>query len=88
LLKAVRAELDAYAETLPGRPHFALTIAAPAGPQHYQKLKLREMAPLLDFINLMAYDYAGMFESESKEIEMSFSRSKMTENTGLTMRNE
>jgi chitinase len=68
LLVACRQELDAYAATVPvqsnGRAaHFLLTIAAPAGPTNYEKLLLREMAPYLDFINLMAYDYAGSWDS-------------------------
>lgn len=68
LLVACRQELDAYAATLPvqsnGRAaHLLLTIAAPAGPTNYEKLLLRDMAPLLDFINLMAYDYAGSWDS-------------------------
>jgi chitinase len=67
LLKACRAELDAYQRSLPPShqrrpPHFLLTIAAPAGPQNYDKLHLGEMAQLLDFINLMAYDYAGSWD--------------------------
>ncbi|KAF2427714.1 glycoside hydrolase family 18, chitinase [Tothia fuscella] len=63
LLAAVRHELDAYAAPLPNRPHFELTIAAPAGPNNYEKLHLRAMDPYLDFINLMAYDYAGSWDS-------------------------
>jgi chitinase len=59
LLQEVRSELDAYANTLATKPHFLLTIAAPAGPQNYEKLKIKEMGKLLDFVNLMAYDYAG-----------------------------
>ncbi|KAM0113872.1 Chitinase 4 [Aspergillus fumigatus] len=33
------------------------------GPNNYSKLKLREMTPFLDFYNLMAYDYAGSWDS-------------------------
>ncbi|GMF68729.1 unnamed protein product [Aspergillus oryzae] len=42
---------------------FYLTIACPAGKEHYSKLRLREMTPYLDFYNLMAYDYAGSWDS-------------------------
>ena len=65
LLAAVRRELNAYAATVPGRPHFLLTIASPAGPQNYEKLHLQRMQPLLDFINLMAYDYAGSWDQRA-----------------------
>lgn len=67
LLRCCRAELDAYQRSLSSShqhrpPHFLLTIAAPAGPQNYDKLHLKEMAHTLDFINLMAYDYAGSWD--------------------------
>src|SRR5215469_2530836 len=65
LLAAVRHELDAYAATVPGRPHFLLTIASPAGAQNYEKLHFQAMQPLLDFINLMAYDYAGSWDQRA-----------------------
>jgi chitinase len=59
LLEAVRAELDAYAaEHAPGY-HFQLTIAAPTGSSHYSKLHLADLGAKVDYINLMAYDYAG-----------------------------
>ncbi|KAI1073334.1 hypothetical protein LB507_011651, partial [Fusarium sp. FIESC RH6] len=59
LLEAVRAELDTYAsEHAPGY-HFQLTIAAPAGSSHYSKLHLADIGRKVDYINLMAYDYAG-----------------------------
>lgn len=62
LLKTVRQELDTYARSLPEKHHFELTIACPAGPQHYTKLRIKEMDSLLDFWNLMAYDYAGSWD--------------------------
>jgi len=36
-------------------------IAAPCGPENYQKLNVWEMVPLLDFWNLMAYDFCQFF---------------------------
>lgn len=69
LLEACRKEMDAYAKTLSTKyhvnpeTHFFLTIAAPMGPTNYQKLKLTEMKQYLDFINLMAYDYAGSWDT-------------------------
>lgn len=65
LLQAVRAELDAYsAKSAPGY-HFQLSIAAPAGPDHYKKLHLSALGEVLDYINLMAYDYAGSWSNFS-----------------------
>lgn len=74
LLKEVRGALDRVHES--GRQYghhhhrddgkigkMLLTIACPAGTQNYTKLRLREMDPLLDFWNLMAYDYAGSWDS-------------------------
>lgn len=71
LLKACREEMDAYARTLPpsthgggGAPHqFELTVACPAGPSNFERLDLQGMDRYLDFWNLMAYDYAGSWDS-------------------------
>lgn len=63
LLQACRHELDAYGRTLSASHHFELTVACPAGPQNYEKMDLPAMDRLLDFWNLMAYDYAGSWES-------------------------
>ena len=62
LLQACREALDAYAATVPGRPHFELTVACPAGPQNYNNMDLHHMDRYLDFWNLMAYDFAGSWD--------------------------
>ncbi|GES58494.1 class V chitinase [Aspergillus terreus] len=56
LLKKCRETLDRAAGA---NRKFHLTIACPAGPENYNKLRLTEMTPYLDFYNLMAYDYSG-----------------------------
>ncbi|KAK2043104.1 family 18 glycosyl hydrolase [Colletotrichum somersetense] len=63
LLQAVRSAMDQYASTLPEWYHFELTVACPAGAQNYERLDLPAMDALLDFWNLMAYDYAGSWDS-------------------------
>lgn len=65
LLAAVRHELDAYATKCVDNYHFELTVACPAGPNNYEKMELGEMDKYLDFWNLMAYDYAGSWDSVS-----------------------
>ncbi|KAI5465166.1 glycoside hydrolase superfamily [Mariannaea sp. PMI_226] len=59
LLQAVRDELDSYASQHASGHHFQLSIAAPAGQEHYEKLSMPGLNNLLDRVNLMAYDYAG-----------------------------
>ncbi|KAK4694756.1 chitinase, partial [Phenoliferia sp. Uapishka_3] len=64
LLRELRIALDEHARSK-GRGEedgFELTIAAPCGPDNYQKLKVREMDQYLSFWNLMAYDYAGSWD--------------------------
>ncbi|GIZ47133.1 hypothetical protein CKM354_001023300 [Cercospora kikuchii] len=65
LLQAIRSALDEYASTLKlkVKPHFLLTVATAAGPANYEKLDIAGMDSVLDFWNLMAYDYAGSWDT-------------------------
>lgn len=65
LLKAIRAELDSYSAQHANGYHFQLSIAAPAGPEHFEKLHFKELGQVLDYVNLMAYDYAGSWSDFS-----------------------
>ncbi|EEH05782.1 chitinase [Histoplasma capsulatum G186AR] len=57
------------ASTAANRAHFADTATKLMldmgfdGPKNFQKLRLKEMTPYLDFYNLMAYDYAGSWDT-------------------------
>ncbi|KAG9241007.1 glycoside hydrolase family 18 protein [Calycina marina] len=63
LLKACRDAMDTYSRTLPTAYHLELTVACPVGAQNYNNMDLPGMDQYLDFWNLMAYDYAGSWES-------------------------
>ncbi|THV85250.1 glycoside hydrolase [Aureobasidium pullulans] len=65
LLRATRLALDAYSHSLSGNPHFALTVAAPCGPENLHRMHLREMNQYLDFWNLMAYDFTGTWSTHA-----------------------
>ncbi|KAL2271267.1 hypothetical protein VTJ83DRAFT_638 [Remersonia thermophila] len=65
LLQTCRAALDSYAAKHASNYHFLLTIAAPAGPQHYNHLNFTAMDPFLDAWHIMTYDYAGSWDATS-----------------------
>ena len=65
LLQAVRDALDAYAARHASGYHFLLTIATPAGPTNYNKLRLARLAAVVDWMNLMAYDYSGTWDTHA-----------------------
>lgn len=57
--------MDDYAAKYAPGYHFLLTVASPAGPQHYDIMDLSGMASYLDYFNLMAYDYGGSWDTTS-----------------------
>ncbi|KAK0621800.1 glycoside hydrolase family 18 protein [Bombardia bombarda] len=65
LLQALRSAMDAYAAQYAPGYHFLLSIASAAGPANYNTLQLAATARALDHINLMAYDYAGAWDTHA-----------------------
>jgi len=63
LLKEMRIELDKHSQKYGNGCKFILSIAAPCGPDHYRKLHVKAMDRYLDFWNLMAYDFAGSWDT-------------------------
>jgi chitinase len=57
LLAELRRRLDDQGKK--DKQTYLLTIAAPAGPKTYANLELDRIHPLLDWVNLMAYDFHG-----------------------------
>lgn len=65
LLAAVRSALDAYAAQYTPGFHYLITVASPAGPTNYNILHMSAMNAYLDAWHLMAYDYAGSWDTTS-----------------------
>ncbi|KAI1435474.1 endochitinase [Xylaria sp. CBS 124048] len=66
LLSAIRQQLDSYSSQYANNYHFILSVALPAGPDNYNKMKLSAMnAAGVDQFNMLAYDYAGSWDKTS-----------------------
>lgn len=65
LLQACRQAFDNYAAQYAPGYHFLITVASPAGPTNYNAMDLLGMDPYVDNWNVMAYDYAGSWDSTS-----------------------
>lgn len=55
LLAELRRQLDAQGAN--DHRHYELAIAASAGPRGFANIEITRITPLLDFINVMTYDY-------------------------------
>ncbi|KAI9498722.1 chitinase [Zychaea mexicana] len=67
LLYEIRIALDMYQQSIgqTNEPRLLLTLAVACGPSNYRLLRLREMEPYVDLFYLMAYDFAGSWDSTS-----------------------
>ena len=61
LLKETRRQLDELGEA--EDRHYILTIAAPIGPGNIRNLELSAIASIVDWINLMGYDFHGTWDT-------------------------
>ncbi|KAK0558819.1 Chitinase 4 [Tilletia horrida] len=65
LMRELRAALDEAERKRAEKTKFWLTIAAPCGPDNISVLDIKGLDQHLDAIMLMAYDYAGSWDSVS-----------------------
>ncbi|KAI1164396.1 endochitinase [Nemania serpens] len=64
LMSAIRKQLDSYSSQYANGYHFILSVALPAGPDNYKKMKLGQMNSAgVDQFNMLSYDYAGSWDT-------------------------
>ncbi len=63
LLTELRRQLDELGAA--DNVHYLLTIAAPVGPGNIRNLELKKIAEVVDWINLMGYDFHGTWETST-----------------------
>lgn len=63
LMKEIRQQLDEIESAFSDNQHFLTTIAAPAGSDKYQNIELNDITEHLDWVNIMAYDFHGTWDS-------------------------
>ncbi len=63
LMKEFRHQLDDLGKQK--NRSYLLTAAVPAGPGVYQNYELKDLAPVLDWFNLMTYDFSGAWSKQT-----------------------
>ncbi len=63
LMKEFRRQLDELGKQ--NKHPYLLTAAVPAGPGMYQNLELKDLSGVLDWFNLMTYDFHGVWSKDS-----------------------
>jgi chitinase len=66
LLRALRLQLDSLTQ-IQQRPYL-LTVAAPASPARIANIEVETVHPLLDFLNVMTYDFHAAWGSDADAI--------------------
>jgi chitinase len=62
-LQELRAAIDVYSAAHAGGYHFLLTIASPAGLNNVERMCVNRLVEVVDWFNLMAYDYSGRWST-------------------------
>jgi chitinase len=72
-LQAIRAKLDAHGA---GKKHYLLSAAMPAGPDRVADIEVEKVGALLDFLNVMTYDFFGAWDPITGHNSPLFSQSQ------------
>nr|AIT18917.1 chitinase [Hirsutella thompsonii] len=80
LLQRVRDELDSYAEEHAHGHRFILSIATSVSQEKYKYLELDKLTAV-DYINLMAYDFAGQWGTKTGHASNLYRSSQHTDAT-------
>lgn len=60
--------MELYQAAKAHNPPLLVTIAAPAGPTHYQNMEVSEIHHYLDWLNLMGYDFHGPWQGSEDNV--------------------
>ncbi|KAL4887990.1 glycoside hydrolase superfamily [Aspergillus ambiguus] len=81
LLRDLKSAMTEYAAKYAGGKPFLLSVACPAGPDKYERLKISEMDTYIDMWNLMAYDYSGSWDTRAGHMSNVYTSSSEPQST-------